>query len=417
MHSLKTLKSLMTGYIKLNDAILREKQEKLARYSRVMRGTGIMLGILIISITSFLGYRIIRSIVLNLENLREGFTRLGSGDFTSRMAVSTNDEYRDLAESYNRFSHGTGQIISDVKKDSQTLAGASDEMNQAIAIFSENTGNQAAMAEEINAAMQSMKDGMDQVTWNTAIQSDNIAQLFAIIEELSMVMKNLGERIQEAARKTGIISENAKEGGSLLHRMQDSMEDVLRSSGEIQEIMQIIDDISDQINLLSLNASIEAARAGASGSGFAVVAQEISKLADKTAKSISGIDALIMRNMDHTEKGMLHVKESVENISRIMESIGAIDTLTGEIADTMAEQIRVRERAVEIAGNARIHDEEFQSCISSQHRGISEVSSLVHTISDITQESAETIVAIAANIETLKRMAYELSEDIRYFSA
>jgi methyl-accepting chemotaxis protein len=107
--------------------------------------------------------------------------------------------------------------------------------------------------------------------------------------------------------------------------MDDGMKKIGASSGEMTGIVEIINSISDQINLLSLNAAIEAARAGDAGRGFAVVADAISKLADQTATSIKDIDGLIRANTEEIERGISNARTTIETISGIIEGVESIN--------------------------------------------------------------------------------------------
>ena len=111
-----------------------------------------------------------------------------------------------------------------------------------------------------------------------------------------MIILEMGQKTRDTSSLTESISDQARTGSKSLEDMNESITKISASSGEVKNIIGIINDISDKINLLSLNAAIEAARAGEAGRGFAVVADEISKLADQTAQSIKGISDLIREN-------------------------------------------------------------------------------------------------------------------------
>ena len=127
--------------------------------------------------------------------------------------------------------------------------------------------------------------------------------------------------IRETAEVSTQISLKAREGEQSMTGMNSAMTRIIQSSEEMTGIVKIINDISERINLLSLNAAIEAARAGDAGRGFAVVADEISKLADQTASSIKSIDTLIRTNESEIGKGNQNVGAAVEKINYIISDI------------------------------------------------------------------------------------------------
>ncbi|HPW51591.1 MAG TPA: methyl-accepting chemotaxis protein, partial [Spirochaetota bacterium] len=190
---------------------------------------------------------------------------------------------------------------------------------------------------------------------------------------------------------------------------------ILESSKEMTGIVDIINNISEQINLLSLNAAIEAARAGEAGRGFAVVADEISKLADQTASSIKEIDRFIQQNNDQISRGRSSVESANMTISKVIENINVISGMMNDLGKFMQSQLQINETVNSEALRMRTRSEEIKTATEEQKNAIGEIVSSISSINDNTQVNATSAHDLAGNVEGLSKMAEELEHDVSFF--
>ncbi|HQL81681.1 MAG TPA: methyl-accepting chemotaxis protein, partial [Spirochaetota bacterium] len=183
--------------------------------------------------------------------------------------------------------------------------------------------------------------------------------LLGTMENLSGIIVIMNTLVEEALVMIDQISNNALSGEKSLAVMSESMGNIRKSSQEMTGVIQIINDISDKINLLSLNAAIEAARAGDAGRGFAVVADEISKLADQTTSSIKSIDSLIRTNEQEIINGNRNVSETVGKINSIISDIEKIVEKITVISNKMSEQTVANQTVNENAEKVKVRSEQI----------------------------------------------------------
>jgi len=304
-----------------------------------------------------------------------------------KLDIKSKDEIGELANAVNDMLDSLRQIISEVSQSSKAVASASTEI--------------AGSAEELSR-------GMDE-------QQNQAMQVSSAIEEMSASVAEVARKSADAAQNAEAAGHSASEGGAVVSQTVDGINEIAlvvneaanavqelgQRSEQIGQVIEVINDIADQTNLLALNAAIEAARAGEHGRGFAVVADEVRKLADRTTKATEEIAQSIIAIQGETGQAVTRIEQGT---AKVEEGV----TLAQKAGESLSSIVDGSNNVSQMIGSIAAAAEE-QSAVSEQ------VSRNVEQIAQVTRQSADASSQSAQAANDLSRRAEELLSIVGQF--
>lgn len=317
------------------------------------------LAVLLVSLVVFFAVRdLVRKLGGEPDEAVDTIKRIADGDFSSHIKVRAADR-ESLAYSLKVMVSGLNVVISRVVDAAEELKSASTDLSAGAQELSAGVAEQSDRSGLISAAA-------NQMSATTGEIARNISDISEFANETAQTVINGRKAVDESLRGVVKIKDTVDKSSALVHSLGEK-------SQEIKDIVSVISDIADQTNLLALNAAIEAARAGEAGRGFAVVADEVRKLAERTQKATSEISSLV-----------LGTQTEVNNVIHSMEGV------TGQVNSGVESSSRIAEVLKEI------------------EEGVSQLQSMVDSISTATQEMAATSGQIQQDIDSVATVSNEV---------
>lgn len=253
---------------------------------------------------------LVSTIEIALNDIRRMLGAMARGDLSERITRDFQGTFGQLKDDANSTADKLTDIIGRIRTSSSAILAAANEIAQGNADLSQRTEEQASSLEETASSMEQMTSTVKQSAEN-ALRANDLAQT---------------------------AQGKAKEGGQVVSRAVQAMQEISDSSKKISDIISVIDEIAFQTNLLALNAAVEAARAGEQGRGFAVVAGEVRNLAQRSAGAAKEIKELIRDSVSKVQDGRQLVNASGETLQDIVASVEKVSNMMQEIAQAAQEQ-------------------------------------------------------------------------------
>jgi len=384
-----------------------------ATYDMVKRSSEVAMLLMVIFVAG--GLAVTRKALSPLKALVAGVEKVAGGDLTYRIASNSRDELGDVAAAFDLMAVNLSQIVQSVKGSSARLLSASGH----VTIASEQSGQ----------ASQQVSQSIQNISEQVTCQAKDIATTGTLLDQLMAISTTVSDHSGQVADATHEGTAVASQGQKVvdktvgeINKMKSRMELTARaistlghSVQEINQIIDIITKITKQTNLLALNAAIEAARAGEAGRGFAVVAEEVRRLAEQSESAVNNIASIIQVVKLGTNDAVVAVEETFASIDQSSATAGEL----GEAFDKIVAAIfRMQAAADSITAQT---EQQVALCrqasesVSDINKIASENSERIQGISAVSQEQSAAVQNIAGSVGDLKDLAHNLENLVQQF--
>jgi len=401
-------------------------------------GIGVLAAIIVLAVGVFMA----RSIANPIIRLAEVAAKISERDLTQKVEIHSNDEIGILGETFNTMVENLRQMVDRIRGASSSVASAADEIAAATSQVGKGAQSQASAADETSSTMEEMSaqiqnvaksaDGLasnvDETTSsiqqmgttaegvaksaeamasNVGETSSTIEQMITTIEKTAKNAEQADTLSQQARDEAGSGGEavmNTVEGMKSIGEMMNNISGVIQNLGSRSEaigsIVETIEEIADQTNLLALNAAIEAARAGEAGKGFAVVADEVRKLAERSMKATKEIGDVIKEVQKETGNAVNATRDGAQKaqegsaladqagaaISRIMDSIKDTSDIMRDISQATTEQSTAARNVVTAVEEMNNLTQSVTQSTKEQSAGIQQIVKASETMAQMTEQ-------------------------------
>nr|WP_269750268.1 HAMP domain-containing methyl-accepting chemotaxis protein [Leptospira ainlahdjerensis] len=370
----------------------------------------------LILVTTVFCYILIRSIIDPVHKITRGLKQaMGERDLTIQIDAVYQNEIGEITDSINEFLNYLASLFQNLSRMAHNSNLIVSQLTDSIQSLNQSAQSQAAGTEESSAALEEIAASLQNVLHSVEGEARDAQDLSIRSGQLKTSMGLAGERLIGLSDSVKRTANAAVEGKETILQATKAIDEIREMAKEINSITVLITEISDQTNLLSLNAAIEAARAGEAGKGFAVVAEEISKLADRSVASVRDIERLVSNTHEAVDKGSNNVNtvvtfllELIENTNRYQQEV--VD-LVNNVKENTIRIDQITETIVKVSSESL----QIETATKEQKLSTDQIAETIQLITTESQTIAINSDEVSRVAEKIKRQANELNVILSQF--